>query len=282
MTLSHNTLFAMLTAVAIGVFSIGSTSAQTAKGALLAKQANKIIVTGQDTIVRAEKLHPSANRSYKVAGKRYQPMTKLSSFTQNGNASWYGGKFHGRKTASGELYNMYAMTAAHRTLPIPSYAKVTNTRNGKSVIVRVNDRGPFHGNRVMDLSKAAAQKLGFINQGTAHVKIEQIVPGVKSQQAAAPEAVTPKNTVSAAIATLSPVQEIYVDLKVFGTERDAQAYIDQTTGQLASFLTSAKMAVEKRSHEYVVRMGPFTAQERADEAETRVRSLTHSSSDTAI
>ncbi|MRN38033.1 septal ring lytic transglycosylase RlpA family protein [Neisseria sp. N95_16] len=282
LTFSHHTLFATLTAVAIGVFSIGNASAQTAKGALLAKQANEIIVTQQDTIVRAEKLHPSANRSYKVAGKRYQPMTKVSSFSQSGNASWYGGKFHGRKTASGERYNMHAMTAAHRTLPIPSYAKVTNTRNGKSVIVRVNDRGPFHGNRVMDLSKAAAQKLGFINQGTAHVKIEQIVPGVKTQQAAAPKAVTPKNTAPAAIAALSPVQEIYVDLKAFGTERDAQAYINRTTEQLASSLTSPKMAVEKRSHEYVVRMGPFTAQERADEAETRVRSLAYSSVDSAI
>ena len=278
LTLNRHTLFATLTAAAIGLFSIGNASAQTAKGALLAKQANEIMVTQQDSIVRAEKLHPSANRSYKVAGKRYQPMTKVSSFSQSGNASWYGGKFHGRKTASGERYDMHAMTAAHRTLPIPSYAKVTNTRNGKSVIVRVNDRGPFHGNRVMDLSKAAAQKLGFINQGTAHVKIEQIVPGVKSQQAAAPKAVTP-NTAPAA---LSPAQEIYVDLKVFGTERDAQAYINRTTEQLASSLTGPKMSVEQRSHEYVVRMGPFTAQERADEAETRIRSLAYSSADSVI
>ncbi|WP_416191618.1 septal ring lytic transglycosylase RlpA family protein [Neisseria sp. CCUG12390] len=258
MTLSKNTLSAVLAAVAVGMFSTGSASAATAKGAAFAKQANKITVTQQDTVVRAEKLHPSANRSYKVAGKRYQPLTKVSSFTQSGNASWYGGKFHGRKTASGERYNMHAMTAAHRTLPIPSYAKVTNTRNGKSVIVRVNDRGPFHGNRVMDLSKAAAQKLGFINQGTAHVKIEQIVPGVKAQQAAAASAL--------------PAREIYVDLKAFGTERDAQAYIGRME-QLASSQTAPKLAVEKRSHEYVVRMGPFAAQERADEAEARIRSI---------
>lgn len=270
--LNRNTLFATLTAVAIGVFPIGNASAQTVKGALFAKQTKEIIATQQDSIVRVEKLHPSANRSYKVAGKRYQPLTKVSSFSQSGKASWYGNKFHGRKTASGERYNMHAMTAAHRTLPIPSYAKVTNTRNGKSVIVRINDRGPFHGNRVIDVSKAAAQKLGFINQGTAHVKIEQIVPGAKAQRAAAPSA----------ISALSPGQEIYVDLKTFGTERDAQAYINRTTEQLVSPLTGPQMTVEKRRREYVVRMGPFTAQERADEAETRIRSLAYSNTGFAI
>ena len=161
MTLSKTTLFSTLTAVAISILSIHSASA--------------------DSIVRADKLHSSANRSYKVAGKRYTPMTKVSSFVQTGNASWYGNQFHGRKTSSGERYNMNALTAAHKTLPIPSYARVTNTKNGKSVIVRVNDRGPFHGNRVIDVSKAAAQQLGFINQGTAHVKVEQIVPGQSTQ-----------------------------------------------------------------------------------------------------
>ena len=245
LTFSHHTLFATLTAVAIGVFSIGNASAQTLKGALMANKASQITVTQQDTIVRAENLHPSANRSYKVAGKRYQPLTKVSSFSQSGNASWYGGKFHGRKTASGERYNMHAMTAAHRTLPIPSYAKVTNTRNGKSVIVRVNDRGPFHGNRVMDLSKAAAQKLGFINQGTAHVKIEQIVPGVKTQPAA---------------------KEIYVDLKTFADKAQAQAFMDKTSRNLSGAYNESKVSIEERNNEYVVRMGPFNGKDTAESA----------------
>lgn len=244
---------------------------------MFAKQANVVTVTQQDSIVRTEKLHPSANRSYKVAGKRYQPMTKVSSFSQSGNASWYGNQFHGRKTASGERYNMHAMTAAHRTLPIPSYARVTNTKNGKSVIVRVNDRGPFHGSRVIDVSKAAAQKLGFIDSGTAHVKIEQIVPGVKSAQAAAPKSAAP-----AAFAAGKP-SEIYVDLKSFGSESDALAYVSRTSGQLAlSARTAPKMMIEKRNHEYIVRMGPFNAQERADETAAHIRNLAHHNQPSAI
>ncbi len=100
--------------------------------------------------------------------------TAKTAFSQTGKASWYGPGFHGRKTANGERFDMNTLTAAHRTLPISSYVRVTNLANGKSVVVRINDRGPYHGNRVMDLSKAAAQELGFIHTGTAQVKIEQI------------------------------------------------------------------------------------------------------------
>ena len=203
-----------------------------------------------DSVVRVEKLHPSANRSYKVAGKRYTPLTKVSSFSQTGKASWYGNQFHGRKTSSGERYNMNALSAAHKTLPIPSYARVTNTKNGKSVIVRVNDRGPFHGNRVIDVSKAAAQQLGFINQGTAHVKVEQIVPGQSTQ--------------------VYDGKDIFVDLKSFGTQREAQAYLNQAAQSLPS---DSKITLEKRNYEYVVKMGPFSSQERAAEAGERARHL---------
>ena len=126
----------------------------------LANQAGRVHLLTPDSVIRAEKLHPSANLSYKVKGTRYQPIQKVSNFTQEGKASWYGKQFHGRKTASGERYDMNEMTAAHRTLPIPSYAKVTNLANGKEVIVRINDRGPFHSNRVMDVSFGAAKKIG--------------------------------------------------------------------------------------------------------------------------
>ena len=213
-----------------------------------------------DTVVRAEKLHPSANLSYKVAGKRYSPMTKVASFSQTGKASWYGNQFHGRKTSSGERFNMNALTAAHRTLPIPSYARVTNTANGKSVIVRVNDRGPFHGSRVMDVSKAAAQQLGFIKQGTAHVKIEQIVPGAKSAQSK----------------VFQNGKDVFVDLKSFGTEKDALAFVNQTAQQSA--LPAGKLSVEKRNYEYVVTMGPFDSREHAAEAEKQAQGLIHSAS----
>lgn len=269
LTLTKNTLFVLMAAT-VGMLSTAAASAQTGKGAMLAKQANHVTMVQPDTVVRAEKLHPSANRSYKVAGKSYQPLTKVAAFSQSGNASWYGNQFHGRKTASGERYDMYALTAAHRTLPIPSYARVTNTQNGKSVIVRINDRGPFHGSRVMDLSKAAAQRLGFINQGTARVKIEQIVPGINSAQATAKAKVPTLLTPASPMVSVPP-KEIYVELKSFGTERDAEAYISQASQNLNA--AHPKLSVEKRSHEYVVRMGPFSAQESADEAANRVRNM---------
>lgn len=118
--------------------------------------------------------HKGANKPYVVGGKRYVPITGDQPMTQRGTASWYGKKFHGRKTSTGETYNMYAMTAAHKTMELPSYAKVTNLKNGRSVIVRVNDRGPFVDNRIIDLSYAAASKLGYVNNGTAPVKVERI------------------------------------------------------------------------------------------------------------
>jgi len=104
-------------------------------------------------------------------------------FTQRGTASWYGKKFHGQKTSSGETYDMYKMTAAHPTLPIPSYARVTNLANRKSVVVRINDRGPFHTDRIIDLSYAAAYKLGYTGAGSARVEIEAIVPSQAQRRA---------------------------------------------------------------------------------------------------
>jgi len=132
-----------------------------------------------DAQPRAEPLHPRANRPYVVFGKSYVPKTQIEAHRERGVASWYGRKFHGSKTSIGEVYDMYSMTAAHPTLPIPSYARVTNLRNGKSVIVRVNDRGPFLHRRVIDLSYTAAYKLGYVNLGSTEVDVELIrVDGV--------------------------------------------------------------------------------------------------------
>ncbi|MDR3323460.1 MAG: septal ring lytic transglycosylase RlpA family protein [Zoogloeaceae bacterium] len=125
----------------------------------------------------AEPLHKWANRPYEVLGKKYVPLTQVKPFRQDGIASWYGKKFHGQKTSTGETYDMFAMTAAHPTLPLPSYARVTNPANGRSVVLRVNDRGPFHASRIMDLSYVAAHKLGTINSGSGRVIVEAIVPG---------------------------------------------------------------------------------------------------------
>lgn len=117
------------------------------------------------------------NLPYKVFGKHYTPMKERSPFSQKGTASWYGKKFHGHLTSNGEVYNMFGMSAAHKTLPLPSYVRVTNLANNKSAIVRVNDRGPFHQDRVIDLSYAAAFKIGVYDTGTANVNIELILPG---------------------------------------------------------------------------------------------------------
>ena len=130
-----------------------------------------------DAVPRAEPLHKFANRPYTAMGKEYVPMTSLQPFRQRGMASWYGKRYHGQKTSSGEVYDMYAMSAAHPTLPIPSYARVTNLANGRSVVVRINDRGPFHSARIIDVSYAAAHKLGFIQAGAAQVEVEAILPG---------------------------------------------------------------------------------------------------------
>ena len=130
-----------------------------------------------DAVPKSEPLHKFANRPYTALGKEYVPMTALQPFKQRGLASWYGKRYHGQKTSSGEVYDMYQMTAAHPTLPIPSYARVTNVKNGKSVVVRINDRGPFRATRIIDLSYVAAYKLGYIQAGEATVEVESIVPG---------------------------------------------------------------------------------------------------------
>lgn len=126
--------------------------------------------------VKAEPRSRIGNRSYAVMGKRYQVRDSAEGYVEEGMASFYGSKFHGRKTSNHEVYDMYAFSAAHKTLPLPSYVRVTNLANGKSVVVRVNDRGPFHAGRIIDLSYAAATKLGFTRQGTARVEVRALTP----------------------------------------------------------------------------------------------------------
>ncbi|AWF82496.1 septal ring lytic transglycosylase RlpA family lipoprotein [Microbulbifer sp. A4B17] len=124
-----------------------------------------------------EPIGDAGNKSpYKVNGVTYRVRDDVKGYKEVGQASWYGTKFHGRRTANGEVYNMYAMSAAHKTLPLPSYAKVTNLDNGRSIIVRVNDRGPFVHGRIIDLSYTAAQKLGYIDKGIARVEVEALDP----------------------------------------------------------------------------------------------------------
>ena len=129
-----------------------------------------------DAQPRIEPLHRFANRPYVVLGKAYEPHSVLKSFQERGIASWYGKKFHGQITSIGEPYDMFAMTAAHPTLALPSYVRVTNLGNGKTVVVRVIDRGPFHADRIIDMSYAAAHRLGYVDNGSAQVQVEAIIP----------------------------------------------------------------------------------------------------------
>jgi rare lipoprotein A len=127
--------------------------------------------------VKVEPRSRVGNRSYAVLGKRYQIRDSAEGYVEEGMASFYGKKFHGRLTSNQEVYDMYTFSAAHKSLPLPSYVRVTNLANGKSVVVRVNDRGPFHAGRIIDLSYAAATKLGFIKQGTARVEVRALTAG---------------------------------------------------------------------------------------------------------
>jgi len=140
-----------------------------------------------DAVPRLEALRPANMRPYEALGRSYRPLTQLTPYKEQGIASWYGRRYHGQKTASGEVYDMYAMTAAHPILPIPSYARVTNLRNGRSVVVRINDRGPFHDGRVIDLSYTAACKLDVLAGGSTQVEVETIIPDATTTVAAAPK-----------------------------------------------------------------------------------------------
>ncbi|MGJ8681517.1 septal ring lytic transglycosylase RlpA family protein [Paraglaciecola sp.] len=131
-------------------------------------------VSTQDAIPKYEPYAPANLRPYTIRGVHYRPMSSGLGFSDTGEASWYGQKFHGHKTSNGEIYDMYQMSAAHKTLPLPSFARVTNLDNGKQVIVRINDRGPFHINRIVDLSYAAALKLDLLKTGVGNVKLDVI------------------------------------------------------------------------------------------------------------
>jgi rare lipoprotein A len=185
-----------------------------------------------DADPRPEPLHRFANNPYVVFGRQYVPDREVRAGRQRGIGSWYGRKFHGQKTASGEPYDMYGMTAAHPTAPIPSYARVTNVANGRSVVVRINDRGPFLHDRVIDLSYTAAWKLGYVELGSALVEVETIVPD-RTLVAAAPSqwpertAARPAETAGAEPPRVPVEAEpggIYLQLGAFAERENAENF----------------------------------------------------------
>ena len=195
---------------------------------------------------------------YTVFGKQYRVMDSARGFSQEGVASWYGTKFHGRDTSSGEKFDMYTLTAAHKHLPIPVFARVTNLDNGKSTIVRINDRGPFHGNRIIDLSYAAAVKLDFHKQGTANVRVEVVEPGQQRRvkpMTAKPAAKVPPKPVVTAPATPPSNRAYLVRAGAFSSYAPAQAL----QGQLEPLLDARAIVVKAADGSYRVQFGPVAA-----------------------
>lgn len=213
----------------------------------------------QDMVPREEPLAKYGNKSpYTVLGKTYRVLPSAKGFKQTGKASFYGKKFHGLRTSSGEPYDMYAMTAAHRNLPLPSYVRVTNTTNGKSVIVKVNDRGPFHSERVMDLSYAAAAKLDILKAGTGQVRIEALDPADFAQQAASTPAPPAQMAVEA--------PHFFVQVGAFGARGNASAL----QSRLAELIYSPINIVSSEGI-HRVHVGPFFNREDAEKAATLIK-----------
>lgn len=219
------------------------------------------ISTIPDAVPRVEPRSKYGNpESYVVNGRRYYVLNDTSGFVERGIASWYGTKFHGRRTSSGETYNMYAMSAAHKTLPIPTYVEVTNLRNGKSVVVRVNDRGPFHENRIIDLSYSAAAKLDIIKTGTGLVEIRAINPAIYQ---ASKKGTGERNATVHASLKLNGVDDFFIQVGAFSSIVNARK-LKLKLGGLGEDLVRISTAVLNGKTMYRVRIGPIYNIDTAD------------------
>jgi len=231
-----------------------------------------------DAVPRLEPLRPANMRPYEALGRSYRPLTQLTPYKEQGIASWYGRRYHGQKTASGEVYDMYAMTAAHPILPIPSYARVTNLRNGRSVVVRINDRGPFHDGRVIDLSYTAACKLDVLAGGSTRVEVETIIPDSTTTVAAAPKpranatvpapaAAPPAPSTAAATPAPAATPVAGTPLEMDGVASPAAA----TATKPAPAEPAAVVPVSAESGGYFLQLGAFASRENADNFVSHLR-----------
>lgn len=237
-----------------------------------------------DAVPRWEPLNRGTARPYTVLGRSYTPMTQLAPYKGRGIATWYGKKFHGRKTATGEPYDMFAMSAAHTTLPLPSYARVTHLASGRQVVVRVNDRGPFHPGRIIDLSYAAAAKLGIVQQGSAEVEVELILPGEDGGTAYA-EVAPPRRPAADAKSAdplgglidriderrAPPPPGFYVQLGAFAEQDNADAYIRHVSVELDGLNPPLKIYTLDEMHR--VQSGPYASRAAAERARDRIRDV---------
>ena len=239
--------------------------------------------------VDAAPLRSAANRPYVVFGRTYTPTVAQGEFRQRGVGSWYGRKFHGQRTSSGEPYDMYAMTAAHPTLPLPSFVRVTNAANGRSVVVKVNDRGPFHSERIIDLSYTAALKLGYVAQGSAVLEVARVRAGETGpREAARANASTPPTaaitTVSAVVAKPAvpapsadtvalPISTqpdgVYLQLGAFGARDGAEEFRIKTYQQLPWLTQTIYIVSQANLHR--VHLGPYADRSGAQAIADRIR-----------
>ena len=267
-----------------------------------------------DAVPKIEPLARGPNRPYTVLGKSFTPDVSGRPYRVQGRASWYGRKFHGKPTSNGERYDMYAMTAAHPTLPIPSYVRVTRVSTGKTVVLRVNDRGPFLGGRVIDLSYVAAYKLGVLAPGSADVIVERIMPNeIRNWRAQAPVAAatpapvaptpapapapvpvplkpqaslqppTPARAPVAMVTAPQPLQSqtfpatasgFYLQAGAFSDPARAQSLASQLIEKIPADLGATVKVEQNANNLYRVRIGPFVDRETASQAGARLQSGT--------
>lgn len=208
-----------------------------------------------DAVPRVEPRSLAGNRSpYEVLGHTYRVLTSAKGYEARGTASWYGSKFHGYRTSNGEVYDMYSMTAAHKTLPLPTYVRVTNLDNGRKVVVRVNDRGPFHDGRIIDLSYAAAARLGMLGKGTARVQLDAIDPSAPAQ----PVQLAEKDGKAVTTGTVSDVQ--LADRKPGDNTAQAAPQIPETSSQSSApgrYLQVGAFADSTAAARIEKRLGPL-------------------------
>ena len=230
-----------------------------------------------DAIPRVEPIIRATSRPYQVMGRYYTPMSELAPYRTRGLATWYGRRYHGRQTSSGETYDMYAMTAAHTTLPIPSYARVTSVDSGRSVIVRINDRGPFVGERVIDLSYVAAYKLDLLRRGSGMVEVESILTANASATARAPAEQSTQPVQAAAITetrappsiqqtpavTASPTGH-YLQLAAFSVKENADRFLERVRALPDAEQTP--VSVVSAGALYRVQSGPYADRRAAEQA----------------
>ena len=253
-----------------------------------------------DAVPRVETLLVRANKPYVALGNSYTPMTEYQPYKKRGVASWYGKRYHGQKTSAGEVYDMYGMTGAHTILPLPSYVRVTNPENQKSVIIRINDRGPFHSDRLIDLSYAASYKLGLAGKGSGIVDVEAIDPRKFVQNAppaSAPKAMPPTEASSVIVEPLKtanipaptviestssstspstqgkltppPVSGAFVQVGAFKSAENAELLSRKITGQNLVENTPVNSWYNQGIHR--VRIGPYANRSEAELAAAKVK-----------